>query len=177
MGAAPGSLFRVRDDQAHGGDVPGHESDQPDLPEQMRVRLAKRERLLAAGADPYPVGFPRTATIAEIRERYPDLKPDTATGERVGVTGRVMLSRIGGKLSFATIRDGTGDIQVMISADRVGPEALASWKHDVDLGDHVGVEGEASPPGAASSPSWRTRSPSRPRACGPFPRSTGDCRT
>ena len=144
MGAAPGSLFRVRDDQALGGDVrtPGRESGPSDLPEQMRVRLAKRERLLAAGADPYPVGFPRTATIAEIRERYPDLKPDTTTGERVGVTGRVMLSRIGGKLSFATIRDGTGDIQVMISADRVGPEALASWKHDVDLGDHVGVEGE-----------------------------------
>jgi lysyl-tRNA synthetase, class II len=141
-GAAPGSLFRVRDDQGHGDDGAGHESDQPDLPEQMRVRLAKRERLLAAGADPYPVGFPRTATIGEIRERYPDLKPDTATGERVGVTGRVMLSRIGGKLCFATIRDGTGDIQVMISQDRVGPEALASWKHDVDLGDHVGVEGE-----------------------------------
>ena len=142
MGAAPGSLFRVRDDQAHGGDVPGRESGPSDLPEQVRVRLAKRERLLAEGADPYPVGFPRTATIGEIRERHPDLKPDTATGERVGVTGRVMLSRIGGKLSFATIRDGTGDIQVMISQDRVGPEALASWKHDVDLGDHVGVEGE-----------------------------------
>src|SRR5690348_2230306 len=30
----------------------------------------------------------------------------------------------------------------MISADRVSPEALASWKHDVDLGDHVGGEGE-----------------------------------
>src|SRR5207245_5547039 len=120
----------------------GGQSGLSDLPEQVRVRLAKRERLLAAGADPYPVGFPRTATIGEIRERYPDLKPDTATGERVGVTGRVMLSRIGGKLSFATIRDGTGDIQVMISQDRVGPEALASWKHDVDLGDHVGVEGE-----------------------------------
>src|SRR5690348_11940506 len=141
-GGTPGSLFRVRDDQAPGGDAPGHQSDLPDLPEQMWVRLAKRERLLAAGADPYPVGFPRTATIGEIRERYPDLKPDTATGERVGVTGRVMLSRIGGKLCFATIRDGTGDIQVMISQDRVGPEALASWKHDVDLGDHVGVEGE-----------------------------------
>jgi lysyl-tRNA synthetase class 2 len=132
----------VRDDQAQGSDARGRESGLPDLPEQMRVRLGKRERLLAAGADPYPVGFPRSATIAEVRERYPDLKPDTATGERVGVTGRVMLSRIGGKLSFATIRDGTGDIQVMISQDRVGPEALASWKHDVDLGDHVGVEGE-----------------------------------
>src|SRR5499433_2346556 len=108
----------------------------------MKVRLAKRERLLAAGADPYPVGFPRTATIAEIRARYPDLAPDTATGDRVGVAGRVMLSRVGGKLCFATIRDGTGDLQVMISLDRVGPDALAAWKRDVDLGDHVGVEGE-----------------------------------
>jgi lysyl-tRNA synthetase class 2 len=53
-----------------------------------------------------------------------------------------MLSRIGGKLCFATIRDGTGDIQVMISLSRVGAEPLAAWKRDVDLGDHVGVRGE-----------------------------------
>ena len=53
-----------------------------------------------------------------------------------------MLSRIGGKLCFATIRDGTGDIQVMISLARVGEQALAAWKRDVDLGDHVGVRGE-----------------------------------
>jgi lysyl-tRNA synthetase, class II len=132
----------VGDDQPPVGDAGGHESSQPDVPEQMKVRLAKRERLLAAGVDPYPVGFPRTHTIAEIRDRYPDLAPDTATGDRVGVVGRVMLSRIGGRLSFATIRDGTGDIQVMISADRVGADALAAWKHDVDIGDHVGVEGE-----------------------------------
>jgi len=122
--------------------VHGHEGGQPGVPEQMQVRLGKRERLLASGIDPYPVGFPRTATIAEVRARYPDLPPDTATGERVGVAGRVMLSRIGGKLCFATIRDGTRDIQIMISQDRAGPGALASWKHDVDLGDHVGVEGE-----------------------------------
>ena len=94
------------------------------------------------GGDPYPVGFPRTTTIAEIREEHPDLEPDTATGEKVGVTGRVVLSRIGGKLCFATIRDGTGDIQVMISQGRVGEPALAAWKSDVDLGDHIGVEGE-----------------------------------
>jgi lysyl-tRNA synthetase, class II len=112
------------------------------LPEQMQVRLAKLDRIRAAGGDPYPVGFPRTTTIAEIREEYPGLEPDTATGEKVGVTGRVVLSRIGGKLCFATIRDGTGDIQVMISRDRVGEQALAAWKGDVDLGDHVGVEGE-----------------------------------
>ncbi len=108
----------------------------------MKVRLAKRQRLLDSGVDPYPVGFPRTATISEVRARYPDLAPDTFTGDRVGVTGRVMLSRLGGKLCFATIRDGTGDIQVMVSLDRVGEAALAAWKRDVDLGDHIGVTGE-----------------------------------
>jgi lysyl-tRNA synthetase class 2 len=112
------------------------------LPEQMQVRLAKLDRIRAAGGDPYPVGFPRTTTIAEIREKYPDLEPNTTTGEKVGVTGRIVLSRIGGKLCFATIRDGTGDIQVMISRDRVGEQALATWKSDIDLGDHIGVEGE-----------------------------------
>jgi lysyl-tRNA synthetase, class II len=118
------------------------DEDREHLPEQMQVRLDKLDRIRAAGGDPYPVGFPRTSTIAEIREKHPDLEPDTATGEQVGVTGRVVLSRIGGKLCFATIRDGTGDIQVMISRDRVGEEALAAWKTDVDLGDHIGVEGE-----------------------------------
>ena len=118
-------------------------TEETDLPEQMRVRLGKRERMLAAGDDPYPPGFPRTATIAEVRQRYADLGPGEATGDRVGVVGRVMLSRPSGKLSFATIRDGTGEIQVMISLDRsVRPAVLEEWKRDVDLGDHVGVEGE-----------------------------------
>jgi lysyl-tRNA synthetase, class II len=111
-------------------------------PEQMRVRRAKLDRLRAAGIDPYPVGFARTDTIGAVQEKYPDLPPDTATGERVGVAGRVLLSRIGGKLCFATIRDGSGDLQVMISRDRVGEDALAAWKADIDLGDQIGVTGE-----------------------------------
>jgi len=108
----------------------------------MRVRLGKRARLIESGVDPYPVGFPRTATNAELRSRYAGLPPDTRTGDVAGVAGRVILSRTGGKLCFATLRDGTGDIQVMISLDRVGEERLTAWKRDVDLGDHVGVEGE-----------------------------------
>jgi len=112
------------------------------VPEQMQVRLDKLDRIRAAGTDPYPVAFPRTATIAQIRDKYPDLAPDTATGQHAGVTGRVMLYRTGGKLCFARVRDATGDIQVMISLDRVGADALAAWKRDVDLGDHIGVEGE-----------------------------------
>ena len=113
-----------------------------DLPEQMRVRREKLERLRAAGVDPYPVGFPRTTTLAELRAAHPGLGADVATGVRAGVTGRVVLSRTGGKLCFATLRDGTADLQVMLSLDRLGAESLAAWKSDIDLGDHVGVEGE-----------------------------------
>ena len=123
---------------AHGAG-PAHSGS---LPEQMRVRLAKIAAIRAAGGEPYPVGFPRTATIAQVRERHPGLPPGAATGDLVGIAGRVLLSRSGGKLCFATIRDGTGDLQVMISLDRVGEDALAAWKRDVDLGDHVGVTGE-----------------------------------
>jgi lysyl-tRNA synthetase, class II len=113
-----------------------------DLPEQMRVRAAKADRLRAAGIDPYPVGYPRTHTIAEVRGKFGDLPADSVTGEKVGVAGRVVLYRNGGKLCFATLRDGTGEMQVMVSLDRVGEQALAAWKSDVDLGDHVGVTGE-----------------------------------
>ena len=113
-----------------------------DLPEQMHVRREKVEWLRAQGIEPYPAGFPRTATIAEVRAAHLDLAPDTATGDHVGVVGRVVLARNSGKLCFATIRDGSGELQVMISLDRLGAESLALWKSAIDLGDHVGIEGE-----------------------------------
>ncbi|NJC64275.1 lysine--tRNA ligase [Planosporangium flavigriseum] len=124
-------------------DQPVHIDADDDLPEQMRVRREKRARLLETGREPYPVGFPRTATLAEIRERFGDLPTDTATGEKVGVTGRVIFIRNTGKLAFATLRAGDGtELQAMLSLDRVGQEALDDWKRLVDLGDHVGIEGE-----------------------------------
>ena len=108
----------------------------------MRVRREKLDRMRDRGVEPYPVTFPRTTTIADLRAAHPDLEPDQRSGDRVGVAGRVVLSRTGGKLCFATLRDGTGEVQVMLSLDEVGEEALAHWKADVDLGDHVGIEGE-----------------------------------
>ena len=108
----------------------------------MHVRREKVEWLRAQGIEPYPAGFPRTATIAQVRAAHVDLPPDTATGHQVGVVGRVVLARNSGKLCFATIRDGSGEIQVMISLDRLGADSLALWKSAIDLGDHVGVEGE-----------------------------------
>ncbi|MET8279775.1 lysine--tRNA ligase [Micromonospora sp. NPDC005174] len=114
-----------------------------DLPEQMKVRREKRDRMLADGVEPYPVGFPRTTTLAEIRTRYAELPTDTATGDEVSVTGRVIFVRNTGKLCFATLRDGDGtELQAMLSLDKVGAERLEAWKRLVDLGDHVGVTGE-----------------------------------
>jgi lysyl-tRNA synthetase class 2 len=113
-----------------------------ELPEQMLVRREKVEWLRAQGVEPYPAGFPRTATIAQVRAAHVDLPPDTATGDHAGVVGRVVLARNSGKLCFATIRDGSGELQVMISLDRLGADSLALWKSAIDLGDHVGVEGE-----------------------------------
>ena len=116
--------------------------DEDDLPELVRVRREKYDRLVAAGTPPYALGYPRTTSIADVRAAHPDLAPDTATGQVVGITGRVLLSRTGGKLCFATLSEGESQLQVMISLDGVGEERLAAWKSDVDLGDHVGVTGE-----------------------------------
>ena len=121
---------------------PGPPDDGDELPEQLRVRRAKLDRLRGAGVDPYPVSVPRTTTLADVRAKHPDLDADTMTGERVGVTGRVLFSRNTGKLCFATLREGEAELQVMLSRDRVGEESLAAWKADVDLGDHVFVQGE-----------------------------------
>lgn len=112
------------------------------LPEQVRVRREKYERLLAAGTAPYPLGAPRTTTLAALRETWADLETDSATGVVVSITGRVVLSRNGGKLCFASLQEGDATLQVMVSLAGVGADRLAAWKGDIDLGDHVGITGE-----------------------------------
>lgn len=122
---------------------PAIDSEEEDLPEQMRVRRDKRARMLADGVPPYPVGFDRTDSLADIRIRYADLAIDTPSGDRVGVTGRVIFIRNSGKLCFATLREGDGtELQAMLSLDKVGERRLEDWKRLVDLGDHVGIVGE-----------------------------------
>jgi lysyl-tRNA synthetase class 2 len=119
-----------------------HEAD-TELPEQFRIRQAKRERLIAEGRDPYPVEVARTHTLAELRAQHADLAVDTKTGQQVGVAGRVVFARNSGKLCFATLQEGDGtQLQAMVSLDGVGQDSLDAWKSDVDLGDIVLVHGE-----------------------------------
>ena len=115
--------------------------------DQRKVRHAKRQELLDAGTAAYPVEVARTHTLAAIREQYPDLAPGTETGDIVSVAGRVVFQRNTGKLCFASLQEGgaAGEhprLQVMLSQARVGAESLDSYKHLVDLGDHISVTGE-----------------------------------
>jgi len=123
--------------------VPPDADGGDDLPEQVRIRRAKYDRLMAdPDRAPFPVTVDRTHTLAEVRTHYPELSADTQTGEKVGVTGRVIFVRNTGKLCFATLREGGVELQAMLSADKVGAESLADWKADVDLGDQVLITGE-----------------------------------
>src|ERR1700742_1729157 len=112
------------------------DSGQDDLPEQMRVRLEKRERLLAEGVQPYPITVARTHLLKDLRARYDgqDLEPQTKTGEQVSITGRVIFLRNTGKLCFVRLREGDGtELQVMLSLADLGEEELARVKQLVDI--------------------------------------------
>lgn len=133
-----------------------------DTPEQLRIRRDKRQRLLDAGAQAYPVEVPRTHGLAEITSdpRFAALEPGEETDVEVSVAGRVLFVRNTGKLCFVRLQDGvdpTADLsvpavegepsafapqlQAMLSLANVGAERLEAWKQDVDLGDHVSVTG------------------------------------
>ncbi|MBI4728276.1 MAG: lysine--tRNA ligase [Acidobacteria bacterium] len=105
-----------------------------------RGRLAKIEALRASGVDPYPVRFERTHDAAAIHAAHAALAPGEETSARVTVAGRIMLHRVHGGVSFGTLRDSSGDIQLFCQRDRLG-DGYAAFG-DLDLGDWVGAEGE-----------------------------------
>ncbi|WP_134774702.1 lysine--tRNA ligase [Ornithinimicrobium flavum] len=108
----------------------------------MKVRRAKRQAMLDAGVEPYPVEVPVTHGLAEVRERWGHLETGEETQDVVAVAGRLVFVRNTGKLCFATLQAGDGTrLQAMLSLAEVGEESLARWKAWVDLGDHVLVRG------------------------------------
>ncbi|MBM3659715.1 MAG: lysine--tRNA ligase [Actinobacteria bacterium] len=120
------------------GGADGTEAESP-AGERDR-RLAKIDALRAAGVEPYPVRFDRTHTAAEVLEHWGHLESGVEVGDVVRVAGRVVLLRRQGKLTFATLRDGSGTIQLFVSRGELGEEAHSAFD-DLDLGDWVGAEG------------------------------------
>lgn len=125
-----------------------HTPDQmPSDSEQTAIRKEKRQRLLESGVEPYPADLSRSHTLRAIRAGWGHLEAGQETDDVVTTGGRVVFIRNTGKLAFATLQDGfTADdngerLQIMLSLAEVGPEELAAWKADVDLGDFVWVSG------------------------------------
>ncbi len=99
-------------------------------PEQVRVRLAKLDRLADQGVDPYPVAERPSHTVAQA--------VDEPVGARVSVAGRVTRLRDFGSVVFARVHDWTGEIQLLVEPATVQGADFASA---LDLGDLIGVSG------------------------------------
>ncbi len=118
----------------------------PSTNQLMAERREKLQALRAAGVA-FPNDFKPTHHAAELHLRHgqvpnEELEPQSI---QVAVAGRMMLKRVMGKACFATLQDGSmgeknGRIQLYVTQDAVGAEALAAFKH-WDLGDIVGCEG------------------------------------
>ena len=105
-----------------------------ELTEQEQVRREKLEEIREF-TNPYIDRFERNYEIKDAKELE-----DGTTGVRVA--GRIVLMRKMGKMSFITIGDILGKIQISIKLDMVGEENYKHFKSFYDLGDFIGVEGE-----------------------------------
>ena len=112
----------------------------PDL-KLVEERRAKLSALREAG-NAFPNDFRRSDLAADLHRQYRESSGETLEAEHrlVSVAGRMVLKRIMGKASFASIQDMSGRIQLYIANDVAGAEAHAAFKH-YDLGDILGAEG------------------------------------
>ena len=118
-------------------------ADANQLIAERRDKLAALRRQGVA----FPNDFKPHHHAAELHQRYAQLTNEELEPQaiRVSVAGRMMLKRVMGKACFATLQDGSfgpthGRIQLYVTQDGVGPDALAAFKH-WDLGDILGCEG------------------------------------
>ena len=102
--------------------------------ELSQQELVRREKLQNI-KNPYPDRFLVNTEIKDARELDDETKG-------VRVAGRIVLMRKMGKMSFLTIGDITGRIQISVKMDMIGEEAYQDFKQNFDLGDFIGVEGE-----------------------------------
>lgn len=106
--------------------------------EERRVKLEALRKKVTA----FPNDFVRPHLAAALAEGFEEktAKEITDAALVVGVAGRIMLKRVMGKACFATIQDMSGRIQIYVSVDDTGAEAVEEFKH-YDIGDIVGVSG------------------------------------
>ena len=104
----------------------------------------RREKLAAIRAQgiAFPNDFKPGHHAADLHHKYGEVANEQLEPQAISVrvAGRLMLKRVMGKAAFGTLQDVSGRIQIYVTQDSVGPEALAAFKHG-DLGDILGCEG------------------------------------
>jgi lysyl-tRNA synthetase class 2 len=109
--------------------------------EENKLVEERREKLKALRAKgiAYPNDFRRKDWASQLSASHGEKSKESLEAEKppAVVAGRMMLKRVMGKASFATLQDGSGRIQAYITQDVPGYEEFKHW----DLGDIVGVEG------------------------------------
>ena len=122
--------------------------DDNQLIAERREKLrALREAQANGGSVAFPNNFKPAHKAAQLHLEHSAATNESleATPVNVSVAGRMMLKRVMGKASFATIQDGSlgevgGRIQLYVTRDAVGEDLYAAFKH-WDLGDILGAEG------------------------------------
>lgn len=113
-------------------------------PDENQLIAERREKLgaLRAQGVAFPNDFKPDTQAAALFAAHEAKGNEVLEAEAIGarIAGRMMLKRVMGKACFATLQDGSGRLQIYVTQDAVGPEALAAFKH-WDLGDIVGCEG------------------------------------
>ncbi|MEQ1591882.1 MAG: lysine--tRNA ligase [Thiobacillaceae bacterium] len=104
-------------------------------------RRAKLAEIRTQGVA-FPNDFDRRDYADSLAVEHGDKSKETLEAEAINVqlAGRMMLKRVMGKASFASLQDMSGRIQVYISNDHAGTEVHDAFKH-WDLGDFIGVTG------------------------------------
>jgi lysyl-tRNA synthetase class 2 len=107
----------------------------------IEERRAKLAALREAGIA-FPNDFRRNNLASDLHKKYGNQSNDTLEKDPISVevAGRMILKRVMGKASFATIQDMSGHIQLYITNDITGESVHAAFKH-FDLGDILGVHG------------------------------------
>ena len=120
-----------------------HEQASPSQDENQ-IMAERRQKLKSIREQriAFPNDFKRSHFAQVLQDAHAGKEKEALEAEKieVAVAGRMMLKRVMGKASFATLQDGSGRIQAYISNDGVGEEQHAEFKH-WDLGDIVAVKG------------------------------------
>src|SRR5688572_22426596 len=117
----------------------------PPAPDENQIIAERRAKLakLREKGQAFPNDFRRTHLAADLHAAHGEKTKEQLEGDKPGpfvIAGRMLLKRVMGKASFATLQDMSGRVQVYVNNDVTGAEVHEAFKH-WDLGDILGAEG------------------------------------